>query len=84
VTDTVEKGFRGGSAFGRPRKRFPNQDPESDSDPVIAPSQNWILSDHHLISQKSAFFDSIDPQTDIVVLLIVSRALAGDLKYLIA
>jgi hypothetical protein len=62
VTDTVEKGFSGFAPTIRARKGFLDLPSERNGDSTNARKRNWILSDHHIISRKSDFFDSIDPK----------------------
>ena len=59
MTDTVEKGFSGVAIIVRARKGFLELLPERNGDSPSAPKRNSILSAHHIISNKSDFFDSI-------------------------
>jgi hypothetical protein len=57
--DTVEKGFSGVSPTVCASKGFLDLLPERNGDSPNVPNRNWILSDHHIISRKSDFLDSI-------------------------
>jgi len=58
LTDTVEKGFSGVAIIVRARKGFLELLPGRNDDSTSVPSRKPILSAHHIISHKSAFFDT--------------------------